>query len=323
MGKWTAALTAVGLALTASACGGLDVAPQAGVPAGIAPALKGPLTVGSKIDTEGELLAEIIRTVLEHDGFEIIDRSQTGTTDVVRAALLSREIDIYPEYTGSGMIFFEDADPAVFKDGERGYEAVRALDRERNQVVWLSPARANNTWAIAARRDFAAAEGLSTMSDLAAYINAGKPTKIAASDEFFNNQDANPAFEATYGYDVATDQKLTFSGGNTAQTEKAVADGIDGVNFGMAYGTDGSLADLGLVILADDKGAQPVYWPVPITRADVVEQYPELEALLKPAFDALDLATLQTLNARIQVNGESADAVARDFLAQRGLTGGS
>ncbi len=282
------------------------------------PTEAGRITIGSKIDTEGELLSSIIKLVLEDAGYEVVDNSQTGTTDVVRKALLNKEIDIYPEYTGSGVIFFPDSDVETYKNGQAGYDAVKDADLEANDVVWLTPAKANNTWAIAARQDFAEEEGLKSMSDFAAYVKAGKPTKVAASDEFFTNPDANPQFEVTYGYTLTREQQVRLAGGNTAQTEKAVADGTDGVNFGMAYGTDGALADLGLMVLEDDMGAQPVYWPVPITRTDIVEAYPEIESLLKAPFEGLSLEKLQELNARIQVNGEAADSVAEDYLKSGG-----
>lgn len=311
MRKLTAAALALALALAMVGCG------RTGGPGVVEK--KGPITVGSKIDTEGDLLSEVIRQLLVDAGFQVIDKSQTGTTDVVRAALLNKEIDIYPEYSGSGFWFFEGSDAETYRDGEKGYEEVRAKDLDANGVVWLSPARANNTWALCVTRAFAEKEGVTTMSDFAAYVRAGKPTKVAASDEFFNNADANPAFEGVYGYSIGKDQKVVFSGGNTAQTEKAVADGTDGVNFGMAYGTDGALAELGLLVLEDDKGAQLVYWPTPISRTDVIDAYPEIADILKPAFDALTLEKLQELNARIQVNGESAEVVARDFLTAGGF----
>ena len=156
---------------------------------------KGPIVVGSKIDTEGKLLSAIILAKLENAGFKVTDKSGTGTTDVVRKALLNKEIDIYPEYTGSGLIFFPNQDAAVYKVGEDGYKADQSNDAS-NGVVWLEPARANNTWALAVKKDFATANNLKTMSDLAAYVKAGKPIKVAASDEFFNNADAWPAFAA-------------------------------------------------------------------------------------------------------------------------------
>lgn len=282
---------------------------------------KGPIVIGSKIDTEGELLSSIIKLVLEDAGYTVEDKSQTGTTDVVRKALLSGEIDIYPEYTGSGLIFFEGQDPATYKDPEQGYETVAKLDLEQNEIVWLEPAKANNTWLIALKKDFAAEQNLGTMTDFAAFVNGGKTVKLAGSDEFFNNPDAMPAFIETYGFLLTENQKVVFSGGNTAQTEKAVADGTDGVNFGMAYGTDGALADLGLTVLEDDKGAQLVYWPVPLVRKATLDEFPEIRELLDPVFASFDIAKLQDLNARVQVNGEPADTVAREYLETNGLIG--
>jgi osmoprotectant transport system substrate-binding protein len=277
------------------------------------------VTVGSKIDTEGKLLGEMIVLMLEANGFKVNNKTEFGTTDVVRKALLNGEVDIYPEYTGSGLIFFKDQDPAVYKDPQRGYDTVKKLDAEQNKVEWLAPAKANNTWAIAVKKDFAEQNGLKTMSDMAAYVKAGKPFRMAASDEFFNNADAWPAFAKVYAFDIPTANRVTLSGGNTSQTEKAVADGTNGVNFGMAYGTDGSLSDLGLVVLTDDKEAQLVYWPTPIVRQETLTKYPEMATLLDPVFASLDLAKLQELNGRIQVNGEAAQAVAKDYLTKNGF----
>lgn len=279
---------------------------------------KGPIVVGSKIDTEGKLLSAIIIARLQDKGFEVVNKSQTGTTDVVRKALLNKEIDIYPEYTGSGLIFFKDQDPAVYKNGEAGYQADKKNDAA-NGITWLAPAQANNTWALAVKKEFSSANSLTTMSDLAGYAKAGKPMKVAASDEFFNNADAWPAFSKVYGFDIPKDSRIVLSGGDTAQTEKAVADGTNGVNLGMAYGTDGALSELGLVVLTDDKGAQLVYWPTPTIRTEVLSKYPEIATLLDPIFKSLTLEKLQELNARLQVNGEAADVVAKDFLETSGF----
>lgn len=284
---------------------------------------KGPIVVGSKIDTEGKLLGAIIIAKLRAAGFKVEDKTQTGQTDIVRKALLNKEIDIYPEYTGSGFYFFTDsltpAQKAEFKDPQKGYDLVKKLDAEKNGVVWLEPAKANNTWALALKKDFSDANGLKTMSDLAAYVKEGKPVKLAASDEFFNNADAWPAFRDVYGFDIPKAGRIILSGGDTAQTEKAVADGTNGVNLGMAYGTDGAISELGLIVLADDKEAQLVYWPTPITRKDIADKYPEIATELAPVFQALTLEKLQELNGRIQANGESAQAVAEDFLKSGGF----
>lgn len=280
------------------------------------------ITIGSKIDTEGELISSIVKLVLEDAGFEVVDKSQTGTTEVVRKSIIAGEIDLYPEYSGNGYWFFlddlSDEEKEGYKDGEDGYDTTARIDLEQNGIVWLEPIRANNTWALAVREDFAEAEGLETMSDFAAYVNAGNPVKVAASDEFFTSA-GNPEFEEVYGYTLTEDQKIRLAGGNTAATEKALAEGTDGVDFGMAYGTDGALADLGLVILEDDLGAQIVYWPTPIVRESVLNEHPEIAELLEPVMASLGLEDLQQLNARIQVNGEPADAVARDYLVDGGF----
>lgn len=282
---------------------------------------KGPIVVGSKIDTEGALLAHTIMLLLENDGFEVVDKSQFGPTQIVRSAIISGEIDIYPEYTGNGAFFFDGTDPEVWKDARLGYETVAQLDFDANDIVWLTPAPANNTWAIAIPSQLAEDEGVRTLDDLATYLNAGGYFKIAGSEEFVTSPAALPAFQAAYGFELDASQLLTLAGGNTAQTEQAAAQGIDGVNAAMAYGTDGSLSALGLVVLEDPRGAQPVYEPAPIIRGDVFAEYPEIADILAPVFSSFSLETLQTLNARIALEGEQASDVARDYLTTNGFLG--
>jgi osmoprotectant transport system substrate-binding protein len=275
---------------------------------------EGKIVVASKIDTEGALLGSMIISVLEAHGLAVDNKLQLGPTNIVRAAILAGQIDLYPEYTGNGALFFHlEADP-VWKDGTRGAAKVAALDRETNQLVWLAAAPANNTWVIAVRHDLAESRGLKTMDDFAKYVAQGGRTKLAASAEFVESPAALPAFEATYGFKLNDDQLLTLSGGNTAATLRAAAEATSGVNAAMAYGTDGELAALGLATLADDKGAQVVYAPAPIVRGAVLRQHPEIAKLLDPVFSSLTLETLQQLNAKIAVDGEDAGAVAVSYL---------
>ena len=291
----------------------------AGGSAETAEELKGPVTVASKIDTEGALLGNIIITALEAEGFQIENRTEFGPTDVVRKAIMADEIDIYPEYTGNGGFFFSDTPSETWKDRKAGYTLVKKLDLEANNLVWLTPAPANNTWAIALRGDIAKPKGLVTLGDMAAYINSGGTFKIAGSEEFVTRPDALPAFEETYGFSLSEDQMLILSGGNTATTEQAASRGTNGVNAAMAYGTDGQLAALGLVVMEDSKGVQPVYEPAPLIRKEMLDRYPEIAGILKPVFESLDLVTLQTLNAKIAVEGLSAESVARKYLTEAGF----
>lgn len=281
---------------------------------------KGTVTVGSKIDTEGALLGNMIAILLENDGFEVVDRIQTGPTPVVREAISTGEIDIYPEYTGNGYYFFSGAtEEAPWKNPDSAWETVKRLDYDANKIVWLEPAPANNTWAIAVRGDLASSANLATLDDLAAYINGGGTFKIAGSEEFFSSAAAMPSFEEAYGFSLNDSQILVLSSGNTALTEQAAASGTDGVNAAMAYGTDGQLAALGLVVMEDTRGVQPVYEPAPIIREEVLNEHPEIADILNPVFASLDLNTLQALNARIAVDGEDPAVVAEDYLSSNGF----
>lgn len=275
------------------------------------------VVVASKIDTEGSLLGNMIAAMLSAHGIAVERRLQLGPTNIVRAALLAGQIDLYPEYTGNGAQFFQrETDPA-WKDPGKGYALVKQLDAERNHLAWLTPAPANNTWVIALRNDITKFPQRFCLDSLAAYLSGGGRFKLAASAEFVENPQALPAFEETYGFQLRADQLLTLSGGNTAATLRAAAEGTSGVNAAMAYGTDGALPALGLRALCDDKGAQVVYAPAPVVREAVLDQHPQIAALLDPVFASLTLETLQSLNERIAVEGEEGAKVAADYLHEK------
>jgi len=275
------------------------------------------VVVASKIDTEGALLGNMILALLRAHGITVESRLQLGPTNIVRAAILAGQVDIYPEYTGNGALFFHREQEPAWKNWKRGYTLVETLCREKNHLVWLSPAPANNTWVIALREEMAERHQLASMDDLARYLAEGGRIKLAASAEFVESPSALPAFEATYGFRLSDEQLLTLSGGNTAATLRAAAEGMSGVNAAMAYGTDGALAALGLVALRDEKGAQIVYAPAPVVRELVLQEHPEIRAVLDPVFATLTLETLQKLNAEIAVDGHEAAAVAAFYLQSK------
>jgi len=283
----------------------------------VAGAAEEKIVVASKIDTEGALLGNMIVSLLEAHGLAVENKLQLGPTNIVRAAILAGQIDIYPEYTGNGALFFHLEQDPVWKDWAKGAAKVAALDREQNHLVWLAAAPANNTWTIALRQDLAERHNLRTMADLAKYLASGGAIKLAASAEFVESPAALPAFEATYGFHLKDAQLLTLSGGNTAATLRAAAERTSGVSAAMAYGTDGALAALGLTALEDDKGAQVVYAPAPVVREGVLRQHPEIAKLLDPVFATLTIETLQQLNAKIAVEGEDAAAVAAGYLKSK------
>ncbi|MBP2310570.1 glycine betaine ABC transporter substrate-binding protein OsmF [Azospirillum melinis] len=275
--------------------------------------------VGSKLDAESGLLGTMILQVLQAGGIPTENKIQLGPTKIVRGALLSGEIDIYPEYTGNGAFFFNvDSDP-VWKNAGAGYDKVRQLDQEKNSIVWLKPAPANNTWALAVRRDVADANKLKTMEDFAKWVGGGGKAKVAASAEFVESPAALPSFQQTYGFALKPDQMLILAGGDTAATIRAAAEQTSGVNTAMVYGTDGAIAALDLVVLADTKGAQMVYEPAPTVRATVLTANPKIADLLNPVFSSLDAETLRGLNAKISVDGQDQKQVATDYLKSKGF----
>lgn len=277
------------------------------------------VVVSSKIDTEGGVIGNLILLALQNAGIEVEDRIQLGGTPVVRQAITAGEIDIYPEYTGNAAFFFNKADDPLWKDAAKAYEEAKKLDYDANKIVWLTPSPANNTWAIALRKDVADEAGVKTLSDFGAWVAKGGKVKLAGSAEFVNSASALPSFQTTYGFKLTPDQLIVLSGGDTAATIKAAADQTNGTNAAMVYGTDGAIAPSGLVVLDDDKAVQPVYQPTAIVREEVLKANPAIADTLKPIFESLDLVTLQTLNARVQIGGEPAKAVAEDYLKSKGL----
>ena len=277
------------------------------------------VVVSSKIDTEGGVLGNIIKQVLEANDIPVEDRIQLGATPIVREAIIAGEIDIYPEYTGNGAYFFDKAEDPLWNNAEQAYAEVAKLDYDANKIVWLTPSSANNTWAIALRSDVAEANNLNTFSEFGAWVAGGGEVKLAASAEFVNSPGTLPKFQEVYGFTLSPDQLVTLSGGDTAATIAAAAQQTNGVNAAMVYGTDGGIAPSGLKVLEDDKGVQPVYQPAPIIREAVLTEYPQIEELLKPVFEGLTLEVLQDLNGRVQVGGEAAAAVATDYLTKGGF----
>ncbi len=279
-----------------------------------------PVVVSSKLDTEGALLGQMIALVLEARGVAVGRRLQLGPTRILRGAILAGEVDLYPEYTGNGAFFFQSEDPA-WHDAAAAAAKVRALDAERNDLVWLRPAAADNTWTIAVRRDLAEGAGLGSLEDLARHLAADRPFKLAASAEFVESPAALPAFAKVYGFTLPPERLLVLAGGDTAVTMRAAAEALNGVNAAMAYGTDGALAALDLRVLADPRGAQLVYQPAPLVRGVVARRFPQMGGWLDPVFASLSAEALRALNAQVVVEGRGAADVARAHLRGLGLGG--
>jgi osmoprotectant transport system substrate-binding protein len=280
--------------------------------------LQAAVVVSSKLSSESVMIGQMIRLLLNAHGIATVDRTTLGATPVVRKALLAGEIDIYIEYTGNAGFFFNrPADPA-WKDLQRGYALGAQLDYAANRIVWLTPANASNSWALAVREDVAEANRLHTMSDFARWVAAGGKAMLACSAEFANAGTLR-SLQQTYGFKLRPEQLIVLAGGETSATIGAAAARTNGVNTAMVYGTDGGIVAANLRILQDDRHDQPVYAPVPTIREAALKAQPQIARVLRPLMASFDTATLQRLNARVQVDGESAESVAADYLKAKGL----
>ncbi|WP_422484922.1 glycine betaine ABC transporter substrate-binding protein [Gudongella sp. DL1XJH-153] len=277
------------------------------------------IVLGSFVDTEGGILGNMILLALEDNGYEIVDKVQFGTPDVHRNALLEGELHIGVDYTGNGQFYSEGYEEDLWRDADAGYQAIREYDMENNNLVWLSPAKANNTEALAVKREFAEANDITDMYDFAEYVNNGGYVKFITSQLFAEKQTGLLGMEEAYGFSLSPDQLIMLPHGNTAETLSALANETDGVNVALAYGTDGSIADLDLVVIDDPLSIPPVYEPSAIVRGEVLEKYPEIEVIIEDVFATLTLENLQEMNKQVIVDGAVPSEVARMHLEENGI----
>ncbi|MDY0235587.1 MAG: glycine betaine ABC transporter substrate-binding protein [Gudongella sp.] len=278
-----------------------------------------PIVLGSFVDTEGGILGNMILLALEKEGYAVTDKVQFGTPDVHRNALLQGELDIGIDYTGNGQYYSDNVDEEVWRDAEKGYETIRVFDMDNNNLIWLQPAKANNTEMLAVKREFAEANDLKDLNDFAEYVNNGGEVKFITSQLFAEKKFGLLGMEDAYGFKLNPYQLILLPHGNTAETISALANGTDNVNVALVYGTDGALVDLDLVALDDPLSIPPVFEPSAIVRAEVLEKYPDVKGIIEKVFATLTLENLQTMNKNVIVDGMSPKDVARDYMTNEGL----
>ncbi len=272
------------------------------------------LAVGSKNFTEQEILGEITSQALEAANAEVIDHTGLGGTEDVRRALTSGGIDMYWEYTGTGwLIHLAQAQP--ISDPQEQYEAVAEQDLKQNNIEWLEPAPANNTYAIAVREG--AYEEIENISDLGRLIEE-RPDEatLCAGPEFHERADGLPGLEEHYGFEfpaagvfVLPDSTIY---GAVSQGEKC--------NFGSVFNTDGRIPEMDLRLLEDDEGFFAAYNPSLTMREETLERHPELAEIFAPISEKLDTGTLRELSAAVVVEGNSPEDVAERWLRENGFT---
>ncbi|OPX39423.1 MAG: hypothetical protein B1H11_03180 [Desulfobacteraceae bacterium 4484_190.1] len=275
------------------------------------------VNVASKNFTEQIILGKIMVNLLKDRGIPVKDRTNLGGTNVCREALEQGQIDVYMEYNGTAWtVFFKKKE--LVRDPAELYEKCKAIDAKKG-LIWLTPARFNNTYAITMLSKEADKLGIDTLSDWAAFIkkNPGKMT-VAVGPEFYSRPDGFKGMMEHYGLTFGKDlPDADVKKMEIALSKKAVRDGL--ALCGMAFATDGEIKAYNLKVLEDDKSFFPIYNPSPVVRKEVLDKYSELKYALGDIGASLDTATMTRLNYRVNVNGEKPAWVAKSWLKGVGL----
>ncbi len=272
---------------------------------------RAPVVIASKPFAESYVLAEMFAQLLEARGMAVDRRPGLGATEIAFQALRTGAIDLYPEYTGTGLLAILGETPRG--DAREVYREVSREFRRRWDVEWLPPLGFQNTYAIAVRRTTADSLGLRSLTDLA----RAAPDLVAGfSPDFIGRADGLEGLRRAYGLEPGTVRPLL-----QAVKYRALASGDVDVIDG--YSTDGAIARYDLVVLEDDRGFFPPYEAAALTAPGLARRRPDAVAALDELAGLLDEGLMRELNRRVEVDGEDVAAVAADALSRLGLTGGA
>ncbi|MDR2193346.1 MAG: hypothetical protein LBP19_02625 [Treponema sp.] len=260
-----------------------------------------PVRIGSKNFTENYILAEIYALALEDAGIPV-KRNFGLASSVVHTAIVNNEIDLYPEYTGTGLLAVLQHE--LVTDPREVYRIVKTEYEKRFNLVWLDYAQANDGQGLVVTAEIARQYGIRTISDLQA--NAER-IRFASQGEFDEREDGIPGLTAVYGpfnfrssrvYDNALKYEVLLRGEADAAP---------------AYTTEGQLATPDFVLLEDDKRVWPPYNIAPVVRKVTLEHYPTVADILNKVNNAIDTPAITALNARVDVDKQDYAEVAREF----------
>ena len=264
-------------------------------------AAKNPIRVGSKNFTESLVLGEIYALALEDNGYKV-ERKLNIASSVVHTAIVNREIDLYPEYTGTGLLAV--LKHALVTDPKKVYNLVKSEYRKKFNIVWLNYSPVNDSQGLVINRSIADKLGIRTISDLQKHAAS---IRFASQGEFDIREDGLPALEKVYG-------KFNFKA-------KAVFDNSlkydvlanDKADLAVAYTTEGNLVDKRFLVLADDKQVWPPYNIAPIIRKEILDRNPKLAQVINQVTATLDNEKVIKLNAEIDVKNREYTDVAKEY----------
>lgn len=268
------------------------------------------LTVGSKTFAESRLLAEMMAQLIEaRTSHTVTRRLGLGGTKICHEALLSGDIDLYAEYTGTGWAI-QLARKEQVRDPTRTYLLVSRAYRRKWDLEWLMPFGFDNTYAMAMLEGTAERLGVTRVSELGPHL---PELRVGVSHEFLNRQDGFQGLAEAYGFEIPAGLRGMEHGLAYEGLRTGTVDLVD------AYSTDGKLLRYAVRILEDDRGFFPPYHAAPVVRGEVVRQHPEVKEALDGLGFRLSDDRMRRLNYKVEVEGGGFDVVAREFLTQEGL----
>ncbi|MCG8365928.1 MAG: quaternary ammonium transporter [Pseudanabaenales cyanobacterium] len=268
------------------------------------------IKIGSKDFTEQLILGEMYALKLEDAGFQVERKLNLGGTPVAQAGLESGAIDLYPEYTGTGLLTVLKL--PVSNDQQQVYETVARAYQEQFNLVWLDPAPMNNTQALAMTQQGAEQYEIKTISDM---VTRASELTMIGPPEFEVREDGLPGLQAGYGdFQLkaykAVDPGLRYKGLIEGEADVAVA-----------FGTDGEISAFNLVLLEDDQQLFPPYQIAPIVRQATLDSNPGLAKALNAVTPSLTNQVMQRLNYEVSGRQREPADVAKEFLMEMGLLG--
>lgn len=275
-----------------------------------------PIVLATKSFTEQHILSAMTTQYLRKKGFQV--KPQTNIATVIsRNAMINKQVDMTWEYTGTSLIIFNHINKRMTP--QESYDTVKKLDAKLG-LVWLKPADMNNTYAFAMQRKRAEEENINTMSELVAKIEQVRKTTpdnnwmLGLDLEFAGRSDGMKPLQQAYNMPLDRPQIRQMDPG---LVYNAVRDGF--VDAGLIYTTDGRVKGFDLKVLEDDKGFFPSYAVTPVVRKETLAANLGLEEALNTLSASLNNDVISTLNAKVDIDHETPQKVAQEFLQQKGL----
>ena len=266
--------------------------------------------IGSKEFTEQYILGNMYALLLEDAGYTVEYQSLGGTSEN-HQALLNGDLDIYPEYTGTGLLTILAAEYDPSMSAADVYDAVSKGYAEQFNLTWGVQTAFNNTYCLTMTKANADELGVSTLSDLSGMAG---DLVFGTTQEFTERPDGLPGLQEMYGgfqfsEVVALDPGLLYVGIDEGD-----------IDVTTCFGTDGQISAYNLVVLEDDQGFWPPYPVGPVIRQELLDDHPDILEILNKLALLLDGETMSGLNWEVAGNAREADEVAREFLLANGLT---